>query len=138
MTDALIDSDKPTDADPGESDDTSPAPPPAPVVGGGDGEDPGPGRLERVRTWLATRTLSEWVTFVIVAFCASMVFWTLQPQYLLSSTIPTGGDMSAHVWGPAFLRDHLLPKGQITGWSPDWYAGYPAFQFYMVLPFLAI
>ena len=34
--------------------------------------------------------------------------------------------MGAHVWGPAYLRDHLLPNGRITGWAPDWYAGFPA------------
>ena len=34
--------------------------------------------------------------------------------------------MGAHVWGPAYLRDHLLPHGRLTGWTPDWYAGFPA------------
>ena len=46
--------------------------------------------------------------------------------------------MGAHVWAPAYLRDHLLPSFRLTGWTPDWYAGFPAFQFYMVLPSLAI
>src|SRR5437588_9738267 len=46
--------------------------------------------------------------------------------------------MGAHVWGPAFLRDHLLPSGRLTGWTPDWYAGFPAYAFYMVLPALMI
>ena len=46
--------------------------------------------------------------------------------------------MGAHVWGPAFLRDHLLPNFQLTGWSMDWYAGMPAYRFYMVVPALAI
>ena len=46
--------------------------------------------------------------------------------------------MGAHVWGPAYLRDHLLPHGQLAGWTPDWYAGFPAYQFYMVLPSLLI
>ena len=55
-----------------------------------------------------------------------------------ADTTPTGGDMGAHVWGPAYLRDHLLPNGRLVGWTPDWYAGFPAFQFYMVLPSLAI
>jgi hypothetical protein len=32
----------------------------------------------------------------------------------------------------------LLPKGRLAGWAPDWYAGFPAFQFYMVLPSLLI
>ena len=46
--------------------------------------------------------------------------------------------MGAHVWGPAFLRDHLLPAGRLSGWTPDWYAGFPAYQFYMVVPSLLI
>ena len=46
--------------------------------------------------------------------------------------------MGAHVWGPAYLRDHLLPQGQFAGWTGDWYAGFPAYQFYMVLPSLMI
>src|SRR5665811_2522333 len=46
--------------------------------------------------------------------------------------------MGAHVWGPAYLRDTLLPQGQLSGWTPDWYAGFPAYQFYMVVPSLAI
>ena len=25
--------------------------------------------------------------------------------------------MGAHVWGPAYLRDHLLPHGQVAGWT---------------------
>src|SRR3546814_17122668 len=46
--------------------------------------------------------------------------------------------MGAHVWGPAFLRDNLLPELRLSGWTPDWYAGFPAYQFYMVLPSLLI
>src|SRR5438552_3134978 len=36
------------------------------------------------------------------------------------------------------LRDHLLPHGRITGWTPDWYAGFPALVFYFPLPSLLI
>ncbi len=46
--------------------------------------------------------------------------------------------MGAHVWGPAYLRDHLLPELRVSGWSPDWYAGFPAYHFYMVVPALAV
>jgi hypothetical protein len=46
--------------------------------------------------------------------------------------------MGAHVWGPAYMRDHLLPSFRVTGWTQDWYAGFPAYHFYMVLPSLAI
>ena len=48
------------------------------------------------------------------------------------------GTWAAHVWGPAFLRDELLPRFQLSGWTPDWYGGFPAFHFYMVVPALAI
>ena len=41
-----------------------------------------------------------------------------------SDTTPAGGDMGAHVWGPAYLRDVLLPSGRLSGWTADWYAGF--------------
>ncbi|SVD00833.1 uncharacterized protein METZ01_LOCUS353687, partial [marine metagenome] len=37
-----------------------------------------------------------------------------------------------------FLRDELLPRFRLSGWAPDWYAGFPAYHFYMVVPMLAI
>ena len=69
---------------------------------------------------------------------SAFVLWHLQPDLLLRDTTPAGGDMGAHVWGPAYLRDHLLPHGQVAGWTGDWYAGFPAYQFYMVVPSLLI
>ena len=104
-----------------------------------------PGRLTRAKGWpgsLARRAgewgLESWVTLAIVAACVAFVFGQLGPANVLSSSTPAGGDMGAHVWGPAYLRDHLLPSFRLTGWTPDWYAGFPAYQFYMVLPSLAI
>ena len=82
--------------------------------------------------------LEKWVTGLVVLACAVFVFWQLQPSLLFSNTTPTGGDLGAHVWGPAFLRDELLPNLRLTGWTPDWYSGFPAFHFYFVLPALAI
>ena len=46
--------------------------------------------------------------------------------------------MGAHVWFPAFLRDHLLGQFRVAGWAPDWFAGFPAGQFYFPLPALAV
>src|SRR5215212_6974894 len=57
---------------------------------------------------------------------------------VFDDTTPTGGDFGAHVWGPAYLRDHLLPSFRLNGWTMDWYGGMPAYRFYMVLPALAI
>lgn len=82
--------------------------------------------------------LEKFLTISIVLIACLSIFWRLSPQNIFSSTTPTGGDMGAHVWGPAFLRDELLPNLQLRGWSGDWYAGFPAMHFYMFLPYLAI
>lgn len=78
------------------------------------------------------------VDVAVVAGAAVFVFAQLRPDLLFANTTPAGGDMGAHVWGPAFLRDHLLPHWRLTGWAPDWYAGFPALHFYFPLPSLAI
>ena len=52
---------------------------------------------------------------------------------VLDNTTPTGGDFGAHVWGPAYLRDHLLPSFRLNGWTMDWYGGMPAYRFYLSL-----
>ncbi len=57
---------------------------------------------------------------------------------LFAANTPTGGDMGAHVYIPAYLRDTLLPQGRIMGWSNDWYAGFPILYFYFPLPALTI
>ena len=90
------------------------------------------------RPWRSGAVLQAWIeAAVVVASCAAVVLW-LDPLGVVSTSIPTGGDMGAHVWGPAFLRDELLPAGSVRGWTPEWYAGMPAMQFYMVLPYLMI
>ncbi len=83
-------------------------------------------------------SVEYWPSFFVAVASSAFVFWGLGPSDIFTDSTPTGGDMGAHVWGPAFLRDHLLPSFQLRGWSPDWYAGFPAMQFYMVLPYLFI
>jgi hypothetical protein len=73
-----------------------------------------------------------------VAACCVFVLFQLQPDLLLRNTTTAGGDTGAHVWWPAFLRDHLLAQGRIAGWAPDWFAGFPAGQFYFPLPALLV
>jgi len=90
----------------------------------------------------ADRPAREWpgrlFTVVVLTICVGFAFWMVHPELIFRNTTPTGGDMGAHVWGPAYLRDHLLPSLRVTGWTPDWYNGFPAYTFYMVLPSLAI
>jgi len=74
----------------------------------------------------------------VIIFTTLMVFLTLQPSLIFRNNTPTGGDMGAHVYGPAYLRDHLLTSFRLSGWSNDWYSGLPIYRFYMVLPALFI
>ncbi|MBM3816936.1 MAG: hypothetical protein FJW13_07930, partial [Actinobacteria bacterium] len=74
----------------------------------------------------------------VIIFTTLMVFLTLQPALIFRNNTPTGGDMGAHVYGPAYLRDHLLTSLRLSGWSNDWYSGLPIYRFYMVLPALFI
>jgi hypothetical protein len=99
-----------------------------------DGHDP----LVEARRDHRQRMVRTVVDVVVVASCVVFALWHLQPELLVRDTTPAGGDMGAHVWGPAYLRDHLLPDGQVAGWAGAWYAGFPAYQFYMVLPSLVI
>ncbi len=74
----------------------------------------------------------------VILFTTLMVFFTLQPSLIFRNNTPTGGDMGAHVYGPAYLRDHLLTSFRLSGWSNDWYSGLPIYRFYMVVPALFI
>ncbi len=77
-------------------------------------------------------------SIVIVAGATLFLLKTLHLGLILRDNTPTGGDMGAHVWGPAYLRDHLLGSWKLSGWSMDWYAGFPVYRFYMVVPALLI
>ena len=106
--------------------------------------------VRRPRQWMS----SEWDTsriwkFSFTAFSLAVTttivmnvvhFNPLSPaaDLIFDNNTPTGGDFGAHVWGPAYLRDHLLPDLRLNGWTMDWYGGMPAYRFYMVLPALAV
>jgi hypothetical protein len=112
---------------------TRPAPADAPA---GDVERSAPPTAHDRRPWWDQ--VETWVGIGVVAACCLFVLFQLQPDLLLRNTTPAGGDTGAHVWWPAYLRDHLLPQRRIAGWSPDWYAGFPAGQFYFPFPALLI
>jgi hypothetical protein len=73
-------------------------------------------------------------TILCVASVIVVVLWRLHPSLLLSTSIPTGGDNGGHYAMPAFLRSNLLNHGQLTGWDPGWYDGFPLYTYYFVLP----
>ena len=57
---------------------------------------------------------------------------------MLKNSLATGGDMGAHVWSSDYFRRALLPKGRLTGWSNDWFGGFPVLNFYFPLPTIVI
>ena len=85
-----------------------------------------------------TQTFKSMSTTAVVLGATLLVLAALHPNLILRNNTPTGGDMGAHVWGPAYLRDVLLPHFRLTGWSMDWYSGLPAYRFYMVVPALLV
>ena len=96
-----------------------------------------------VKTKVLEKLIEVKVLSLVSAFSAFLscffVLWVINPDgVLFKLSTPTGGDLGAHVWGPAFLRDELLPNLRLSGWAPDWYAGFPAYHFYMVVPMLFI
>ena len=86
----------------------------------------------------AGKTWTSRSSAVAVGLVSLATLTALAPHLLLVANTPTGGDMGAHVLGPAYLRDVLLPGGQIMGWSNYWFAGFPIFYFYFPLPSLVI
>ncbi|MEY2467884.1 MAG: hypothetical protein QOF21_582 [Actinomycetota bacterium] len=78
------------------------------------------------------------ITALVVIASVGFIFSQLHPNLLFANTTTAGGDMGAHVWTPAYMRDHLLPHGRLTGWAPSWYGGFPALTFYFPLPSLLI
>jgi hypothetical protein len=135
------------DADgPGGADDTDATPLDQPVAAYDDTDRPGLKERwrRRLRAWFVEpfstteRTIQTVLTLLVVGGSTWAALAVVQPVLVLSNNTPTGGDMGAHVMGPAFLRDHLLPNWQLTGWSTYWYAGFPMYRFYMVVPALMI
>jgi len=107
-------------------------------TGGSEIDTAGPGGVEAGATNRSCWSrLEVWIGLLVVAACCAFIFVQLEPGLLFRNTTPSGGDTAAHVWWPAYLRDHLLPW-RLSGWSPDFYGGFPAGQFYFPIPALAI
>jgi uncharacterized membrane protein len=58
------------------------------------------------------------------------------PSLLFLKTVINGGDTGSHYPNAVYLKEVLLPQGEIMGWMPGNYAGYPLFYHYFPLPFL--
>jgi 6-pyruvoyl-tetrahydropterin synthase related domain len=90
------------------------------------------------RPWTTERVVQVVTAIIVVGGATLAMLRAVQPGLVLTDNTPTGGDMGAHVMGPAYLRDALLGNLQLNGWSNYWYAGFPLYRFYMVTPALMI
>ena len=119
--------------------DAGPGVPSDPAEGdaGGDSGHGGSSRPAPTRRRDGYDRLEYWIGLAILATCVVYVFIQLGPSLVLRNTTITGGDTGAHVWFPDFLIDHFLPW-RVAGWSNDFYAGFPAGQFYFPFPAVLI
>ena len=88
--------------------------------------------------WPVERIVRYVTALIVVGGSTWSVMQVVHLDLVFKNNTPTGGDMGAHVMGPAFLRGHLLPNFQLSGWSNYWYSGFPMYRFYMVIPALMI
>ncbi len=97
------------------------------------------GRHLRVRRTLTTEQVVTGALSALGLLVATVfVLLQLQPEEIFRDTLTAGGDMGAHVWGPDYLRREILPHLSLSGWTKDWYGGFPAYKFYMVAPALLV
>jgi len=78
----------------------------------------------------------NFVSLLVLLAVEAFIILHLSPASLLTSTITTGGDTASHFYTLSYLVNELLPNGQISGWTPGNYAGFPILQFYFPLVFL--
>jgi len=71
--------------------------------------------------------------FIKVAL-GSLLLIFLRIELVFSDLLPTGGDMGAHIVPTKFFVTELFNNFKLSGWSHDWFAGYPVYYFYFPLP----
>ena len=71
--------------------------------------------------------------FIKVAL-GSLLLIFLRLELVFSDLLPTGGDMGAHIVPTNFFVTELFNNFKLSGWSQDWFAGYPVYYFYFPLP----
>ena len=71
--------------------------------------------------------------FIKVALGSLLIIF-LRVELVFSDLLPTGGDMGAHIVPTKFFVSELFNNFKLSGWSQDWFAGYPIYYFYFPLP----
>lgn len=90
----------------------------------------------RERKWKFSPVWREIIVAVIVLIAIIGFLLTFfEPRLLFSPTHISAGDTVGHYYGMYYLNKVLIPQGEIIGWCPNWFMGYPMFQFYFPLVF---
>ncbi|MGP8065759.1 MAG: 6-pyruvoyl-tetrahydropterin synthase-related protein, partial [Acidimicrobiales bacterium] len=77
-------------------------------------------------------------TFVVVAGVTAFVVAQLQPGLIFGPNMDVGGDTAGHVVAVDYFIHHLLAHGELSGWDPQWFGGFPLYVFYFPLPAVLI
>jgi len=77
---------------------------------------------------------ASFATLVVVTGVTAFVVAQLQPGLILGPNMDVGGDTAAHVVAVEYFIHHVLPHGQLAGWDPEWFGGFPLYVFYFPLP----
>src|SRR6202453_2094987 len=88
----------------------------------------------RHRRWVGRSSWPAWATLLTVVGVTVIAMSQLHPSLLFANTTTAGGDTGAHVALPAFIKSNLINHGQLTGWDPGWYDGFPLYTYYFILP----
>lgn len=86
--------------------------------------------MTRLKEFWTSERIFDAVLVLMVIF---VTVWELHPNLLVSSTLLTGGDTGSHLAAPAYLRTTGNPFN-FTPWDPGWFAGFPLYTYYFVLP----
>ena len=89
--------------------------------------------LLQARYWLP-----RIATVLCVVGATGFVIVQIRPGLIFSSSTDVGGDTAAHIVAAYYLIHHLIPRGQISGWDPQWFGGFPLYVFYFPLPAVLI
>ena len=106
---------------------------PAPLEPVATAPPPAAGPPRRWR-WVGRSSWPAWATLLAVVGVTVVAMSQLHPSLLFANTTAAGGDTGAHVALPAFMKSNLINHGELTGWDPGWYDGFPLYTFYFPLP----
>jgi hypothetical protein len=91
-------------------------------------------RWERTTGWIVVAICTVMVIAIIDPHTQLWPIWDVHFGWIFRNTTTNGGDMGAHVWMPWFLEHNWFTKFRLSGWAPDWYAGFPVGQYYFPFP----